>query len=157
MATLDGRHWLNSRTVVMIVFFALIAGWLVHLVRERVLAWRLRRFDADVVFTHGEVTHISFRDSAHTFGVRGKPSPFGDQDLALLKAFPRLGGLSLEDTSVTNAGLGEILQLPGLNKLDVCVEQITPERESEIRDAAPHLFISKMHFVDGFRVGDGYQ
>jgi hypothetical protein len=157
MAKLDGRRWLNSRSIVMIVFFALVAAWSVHLVRERVLAWRLRRFDADVVFIHGEVTHISFRDSAHTFGVRGTPSPFGDQDLALLKAFPRIGGLSLEDTSVTNAGLGQILQLPSLNKLDVCVEQITPEREREFRDAAPHITISKMHFVDGFRVSDGYQ
>lgn len=156
MTTLGQRNWLNSRSVVAFLFFLLVGVWLLRLGCEQLLAWQLRRFDADVTFIHGEVTGVSFRDSAHTFGVRGQPSAFGDDDLPLLKSFRSLQYLGLEDTSVTNAGLAEILQFPKLTRLDVCAEQITPERERELNKVAPHIAITKIHFVDGIRVADGY-
>ena len=74
-----------------------------------------------------------------------------------LARFPQLTWLDLSNTEVTNSGLVHVKDLLQLRCLSVLVQQITDDRERELKQDMRYLTIEKLWDIDGRKVVDGFQ
>jgi hypothetical protein len=125
-----GRFWPGANKALVGACLAILAaGWGFSVVQQFGNAVRLEALGANVTYRHGNVVGISFKTNTNSFG---------DSEMSLLDGLPYIEWLRLEDTNVTCSGLIHVKQLTSVNHLSVRVDQISGEREQELRAAMPH-------------------
>jgi len=138
----------RNKTLVFTCLVLLASGWAFSVIQQYRHALVLKSLGADVTYCHGNAVGVSFG---------GNAGSFGDSEMSLLHGLPYLEWLRLEDTKVTNSGLPHVAQLSRLRQLSVRVDQISDERERELRTAMPELAIEKLWVIGGRKVVDGFQ